>query len=88
MNQAKDVSSSLTDYNTPAHQEVVLQAARESVVLLKNNDGALPLSKNKKAAIAGVYADLRMKAQLRYQSANEKVDERWKFNCIFHIVDL
>ncbi|MEK0314631.1 glycoside hydrolase family 3 C-terminal domain-containing protein [Cohnella sp. 56] len=59
--QAKDVSASLTDYNTAAHQQVALQAARESVVLLKNTDEALPLAKNKKAAVAGVYADMRMR---------------------------
>ncbi|SFB05849.1 beta-glucosidase [Cohnella sp. OV330] len=60
-NQAKDVSSTLTDYSTAAHQEVALQAARESVVLLKNTDEALPLSKTKKAAVVGAYADMRMR---------------------------
>ncbi|WP_123043741.1 glycoside hydrolase family 3 C-terminal domain-containing protein [Cohnella candidum] len=69
-NQAKDVSTSLTSFNTPAHQEVALQAARESVVLLKNNDGALPLAKNKKAAVLGVYADMRMKAQYSAGTTN------------------
>lgn len=59
--QAKDVSSTLTDYSTAAHQEVALQAARESVVLLKNTDEALPLSKTKKAAVVGAYADMRMR---------------------------
>lgn len=62
-NQAKDVASTLTDYNTPAHQEVAMQEARETVVLLKNVDGTLPLSKTKKAAIAGLYADTRIVAQ-------------------------
>ncbi|NIK70948.1 glycoside hydrolase family 3 C-terminal domain-containing protein [Paenibacillus sp. BK720] len=61
--QAKDVSSNLTSFNTQAHQEVALQAARETVVLLKNTDGALPLDKTKKAAVVGAYADMRMKAQ-------------------------
>ncbi|MDG0791100.1 glycoside hydrolase family 3 C-terminal domain-containing protein [Cohnella ginsengisoli] len=60
-NQAKDVSTTLTDYSTAAHQEVALQAARESVVLLKNTDEALPLSKTKKAAVVGAYADMRMR---------------------------
>jgi beta-glucosidase len=32
--------------NTPAHQRVLLQAARESVVLLKNKDKALPLRRD------------------------------------------
>ncbi|ACT03723.1 glycoside hydrolase family 3 C-terminal domain-containing protein [Paenibacillus sp. JDR-2] len=61
--QAKDVSSSLTSFSTQAHQEVAQQAARETVVLLKNTDGALPLDKTKKAAVVGAYADMRMKAQ-------------------------
>ncbi|MHA6480382.1 glycoside hydrolase family 3 C-terminal domain-containing protein [Paenibacillus sp. strain BS8-2] len=62
-NQAKDVASTLTNFSTPAHQEVALEAARETVVLLKNTDGALPLQKNEKAAVAGVYADMRMRPQ-------------------------
>ncbi|MGN0405182.1 MAG: glycoside hydrolase family 3 C-terminal domain-containing protein [Bariatricus sp.] len=33
-------------YNTPEHQKAVLDAARESVVLLKNDSGRLPLHKN------------------------------------------
>ncbi|CAM3188649.1 glycoside hydrolase family 3 C-terminal domain-containing protein [Paenibacillus lupini] len=61
--QAKDVSSNLTSFSTTAHQEVAQQAARETVVLLKNTDNALPLAKNKKAAVIGAYADMRMKAQ-------------------------
>ncbi|SDF40439.1 glycoside hydrolase family 3 C-terminal domain-containing protein [Marvinbryantia formatexigens] len=32
-------------YNTPEHRAKTLEAARESVVLLKNDDGRLPLSK-------------------------------------------
>ncbi|GLX66146.1 glycoside hydrolase family 3 C-terminal domain-containing protein [Paenibacillus glycanilyticus] len=61
--QAKDVSANLTSFSTTAHQEVAQQAARETVVLLKNTDGALPLDKSKKAAVIGAYADMRMKAQ-------------------------
>lgn len=34
-------------YNTPAHREAVLRAARESIVLLKNEDNRLPLEKKK-----------------------------------------
>lgn len=34
-------------YNTPEHREAALQAARESVVLLKNEEGQLPLSRKK-----------------------------------------
>lgn len=34
-------------YNTPEHRSDVLEVARESVVLLKNEDNRLPLSENK-----------------------------------------
>ncbi|MFC0560556.1 glycoside hydrolase family 3 protein [Halalkalibacter alkalisediminis] len=58
--EAKDVRAEPATYHTPKHQEVALQAAQESIVLLKN-DGVLPLQKNQKAAVSGVYADSRFK---------------------------
>ena len=46
-----------TDHDTPAHGQLALQAARESIVLLKN-DGVLPLdrSKIKRIAVVGLNA--------------------------------
>ncbi|WP_162848367.1 glycoside hydrolase family 3 C-terminal domain-containing protein [Paenibacillus nanensis] len=58
--EAKDVRAEPATYALPEHQEVALRAAQESIVLLKN-DGTLPLAKDKKAAISGVYADSRFK---------------------------
>jgi beta-glucosidase len=40
------------DLDTPENQEVALQAARESLVLLKNRGGMLPLDKDKIKSIA------------------------------------
>ena len=50
---------SKADANTPAHQKVNLQAARESVILLKNSGGILPLNKAtvKRIALIGPNAD-------------------------------
>ncbi len=58
---AKDVRTApAASYKDAGHQEVALKAAQESIVLLKN-DGALPLAKQKNAAVSGIYADSRFK---------------------------
>ncbi|GAE36002.1 glycoside hydrolase family 3 C-terminal domain-containing protein [Halalkalibacter akibai] len=57
---AKDVATTPSNYHIPEHQDIALQAAKESIVLLKN-DGALPLNKNENASISGIYADARFK---------------------------
>lgn len=49
----KDVKATRKLVNNEAHQEVALQASRESIVLLKNKDGVLPLQKGKKVAVIG-----------------------------------
>lgn len=48
MNRIKvfDPTRKSGSYNNPEHREKVLEAARESIILLKNNGKVLPLSKN------------------------------------------
>lgn len=45
-------------YNTPEHREIALQAAREAIVLLKNEEQTLPLKKKvRKIAVIGQNAN-------------------------------
>lgn len=47
-----------SENDSPAHRQQALQAARESIVLLKNDDGILPLKKNlRRIAVIGPAAD-------------------------------
>ncbi len=52
-----DVNAAAHSLNTPAHQEVALQAARESIVLLKNEGGLLPLDLRRYQTIAVIGPD-------------------------------
>ncbi len=45
------------NFGKPEYSQVSLQAARESLVLLKNDNNILPLSKNKKVLVTGPTAD-------------------------------
>ena len=45
------------NFGKPEYSDVSLQAARESLVLLKNDKNILPLSKNKKVFVTGPTAD-------------------------------
>lgn len=49
----KDGNESKRIVNSAAHQQVALQASRESIVLLKNEKNLLPLSGYKKIAVVG-----------------------------------
>lgn len=59
-------------YNNESHRELALEAARESIVLLKNKDNILPLNKNiKSIAVIGPNADRRELGD--YSLPNENV---------------
>jgi beta-glucosidase len=59
--------------NSPAHQQVALRAARESLVLLKNDHGVLPLSKQLKSiAVIGPNADDDSTTHYRYGTSAVK----------------
>ncbi|MCE5251971.1 glycoside hydrolase family 3 C-terminal domain-containing protein [bacterium] len=54
-----DTDSADGIYDSPAHRELALKAARESIVLLKNDGAVLPLKKNpKKIVVIGRDADV------------------------------
>ena len=59
---------------SPEHKKVSLDAARQSVVLLKNENNILPLNKNtKKIALIGPNADERKDFICRYGPANPPI---------------
>src|SRR5437762_6907105 len=78
--------------NSPAHQQVALRAARESIVLLKNDRNVLPLSKDiRSIAVIGPNADDDSLTSYRYgpngvkgttvlAGIKEKLGERVKVN--------
>ncbi|MFC4323963.1 glycoside hydrolase family 3 protein [Litchfieldia salsa] len=55
-----DLISNPVNAGDAKNQEIALQAARESIVLLKNN-GTLPLAENKNVAVLGQFAEYRNK---------------------------
>ncbi|MFK4068146.1 glycoside hydrolase family 3 C-terminal domain-containing protein [Streptomyces sp. NPDC029674] len=50
-------TASPDDIDTPAHRELALEAAEQAVVLLKNDDGLLPLAEGTRIAVVGLLAD-------------------------------
>ena len=50
------------NYSLSQSQNVALDASRESIVLLKNDNNLLPLSKSSNVAVTGLLADTRFKA--------------------------
>lgn len=75
-NFAKDVAdpASLSNYKVKGNQDVALQAAQQSIVLLKN-DGALPLSKSSNGIISGIYANARFKTQYSLGTTPKDIPE-------------
>jgi beta-glucosidase len=60
-NTGKTSAGQNYNYTTPENQQIALQAAQESVVLLKNEGNVLPLAKNANFVVAGGLADFRSK---------------------------
>ena len=55
------VSTTPIDATLPANQQVALQSAQESLVLLKNDHDTLPLKSDAKLAVVGPLSDARFK---------------------------
>jgi len=63
----EDADRAVKIVNSPEHQQVALRAARESIVLLKNDHNALPLSKEiRSIAVIGPNADDDTLTRYRY----------------------
>jgi beta-glucosidase len=63
----KDAAATEKLVDSPAHQKIALQAARESIVLLKNERSILPLDKNiGSLAVIGPNADNKSNMTYRY----------------------
>src|SRR5713101_5911663 len=68
-----DAADAENTVNSPEHQQVALRAARESLVLLKNDRNALPLSKDiRSIAVIGPNADDDSTARYRYGPSGVK----------------
>ncbi|MDT0609557.1 glycoside hydrolase family 3 C-terminal domain-containing protein [Streptomyces lancefieldiae] len=52
----QDPYAATTDFDTPEHRALALEAAEQAVVLLKN-DGVLPLAPGSRVAVVGLLAD-------------------------------
>ena len=57
------------DIDSPEHRALALRAARESMVLLRNRAGILPLSKQTRVAVIGPTADLLQAVEGNYNGA-------------------
>ena len=69
-----DVKSVDKAVHTKEHQALSMRAALESIVLLKNDNGRLPLSKDlKRVAVIGPNADERAQLVCRYGPANPPI---------------
>lgn len=86
-----DVERAVRLTNTPAHQQLAAEAARRSIVLLKNADNLLPLDRNKLQSIAvigpnaaevhlGGYSDDPGRGISVLQGIRDKVGNKLKIN--------
>ncbi|MBS1790146.1 MAG: glycoside hydrolase family 3 C-terminal domain-containing protein [Acidobacteria bacterium] len=86
-----DVERAVKQTNTPAHQQLAAEAARRSIVLLKNAGNLLPIDRNKLQSIAvigpnaagvhlGGYSDDPQRGVSVLQGIRDKVGDKLKIN--------
>lgn len=69
--------NAIANFNKPEYHQVALQAARESMTLLKNHDNVLPLSKNQKILVAGPTANSNAALNGCWSFTWQGNDEQW-----------
>ena len=65
------------NFDKPEHHQVALQAARESMTLLKNQNNVLPLAKSRKVLVAGPAANSNAALNGCWSFTWQGNDERW-----------
>ena len=69
------------DFDIEAHHRVAMKASEESIVLLKNEEGILPLSPGERVAVIGEFAQ-----NPRYQGAGSSVVSPTKLDSVMDVI--
>ena len=69
------------EFDVDAHHAMAMKASEESIVLLKNEDGILPLAPNTKVAVIGDFAETP-----RYQGAGSSVVKPTKLDSTMGVI--
>ena len=82
LSTAEAVKKAPKSFDVEAHHALAMKASEESVVLLKNDDGILPLAENTKVAVIGDFAETP-----RYQGAGSSVVNPTKLDSTMSVIE-